>query len=87
MATLQAVPTRHHHTEQVSGILTNQHLTGPNLKRDRGMGKKHSKKWQASNKLLLQHFAKSCKQATVYTNHKVPLLEALGHPQHSWENC
>ena len=32
MATLQAAPTRHRHTEQFSGIRTNQHLPGPDLK-------------------------------------------------------
>ena len=30
---------------------------------------KHSTKWPASNKLLGQHFAKNCKQATAYTSH------------------
>ena len=40
MANLRVAPTRHRHTEQVNGILTNQHLTGPNLKREGGMGKK-----------------------------------------------
>ena len=83
MEFLQAAPTRHCHTEQVSRILTKRHLTSPKPKREgrrKGWEKKHSTKWQASNKLLLQHFAKSCKQATVYTSHKVPLLEALGHP-------
>ena len=48
MATLHTAPTRHHHTEQVNGILTNQHLTGPNLKREGGMGKKGQHK-MASN--------------------------------------
>ena len=42
MATLQAAPTRHRtmcHTEQFSGILTNQCLPGPDLKREGGVGK------------------------------------------------
>ena len=39
MATLQAAPTRNRHTEQFSGILTNQYLPGPYLKREGGMGK------------------------------------------------
>ena len=39
MATLQAAPTRNRHTEQFSGILTNQYLPGAYLKRDGGMGK------------------------------------------------
>ena len=41
MATLRAAPTRHHHTEQFSGILTDQYLPGPYLKREGGRdGKK-----------------------------------------------
>ena len=39
MATLRAAPTRHRHTEQFSGILTNQYLPGPYLKMEGGMGK------------------------------------------------
>ena len=66
MATLRAAPTRHHHTEQFSGILTDQYLPGPYLKRERGMGKNQSTKWYAKSKLLQQHFATNCKQATGY---------------------
>ena len=41
MATLQAAPTRHRHTEQFSGILADQYLPGPYLKREGGRdGKK-----------------------------------------------
>ena len=36
MATLRAAPTRHCHTEQFSGILTDQYLPGPYLKREGG---------------------------------------------------
>ena len=41
MATLQAAPTRHCHTELFSGILTDQYLVipGPELKREGGLGK------------------------------------------------
>ena len=39
MATLRATPTRHCHTEQFSGILTDQYLPGLSLKREGGMGK------------------------------------------------
>ena len=39
MATLRVAPTRHRHTEQFSGILTNQYLPGPYLKREGGIGK------------------------------------------------
>ena len=51
MATLQAAPTRHHHTEQFSGIL-----------REGGLGKNTAQKWQARNKPTGQLFAKNCKQ-------------------------
>ena len=83
MATLQAAPTRHRHTEQFSGILTDQYLPGPYLKREggrEGWEKNQSTKWHANSKLLQQHFAKNCKQATAYISHKVPLREASGHP-------
>ena len=39
MATLRAAPTRHRHTEQFSGILTDQYLPSLYLKREGGMGK------------------------------------------------
>ena len=39
MATLRAAPTRHCNTEQIGGILTDQYLPGPYLKREGGMGK------------------------------------------------
>ena len=86
MATLRAAPTRHSHNEQFSGILTDQYLPGPYLKREGGMGKNQSTKWHANSKLLQQHFAKNCKQATAYISHEVPLLEASGHPYYSWGN-
>ena len=40
MATPRVAPTRHHHTQQFSGILTDQYLPGPYLNREGGMGKK-----------------------------------------------
>ena len=80
MATLQVAPTRHRYTEQFSGILTDQYLPGPYLKREGGMRKNQSAKWYTNSKLLQQHFAKNCKQATAYISHEVPLLEASGHP-------
>ena len=49
-------------------------------------GKNQSTKWHTNNKLLQQHFVKNCKQATAYTSHEVPLLEALGHPQCGWKS-
>ena len=74
MATLQAAPTWHHHTEQFSGIL-----------REGGLGKNTAQKWQARNKPIVSTLCKEL-QATAYTSHEVPLLESLGHPQRSWEN-
>ena len=47
MATLQAAPTRHRHTEQFSRILPDQYLPGPCLKREGGMEKNQSTKWHA----------------------------------------
>ena len=55
MATLQAAPTRHRHTERFSGILTEQYLPGPYLKREGGGdGKKPKHKM-------------SCKQQAIAT--------------------
>ena len=81
MATLRAAPTRHRHTEQFSGILTNQYLPGPYLKsrgREGGMGKTKAQNGTQT--------ASYWQQATAYISHEVPLLEALGHPQYSWKN-
>ena len=83
MATLRAAPTRHRHTEQFSGIITDQYLPGPYLKREGRRDGKNQSTWHANSKLLQQHFAKNCKQATAYTSLEVPLLEASGHPQYS----
>ena len=80
-------PPPHRHTEQFSGILTDQYLTGPHLKREGGMGKNQSTKWLANSKLSQQHFAKNFKQTSAYISHEVPLLEASVHPQYSWKNC
>ena len=79
MATLRAAPTRHCNTEQIGGILTDQYLPGPYLKREGGMGKNQSTKCHANSKLLQQHFAKKCRQSTVCISHEVPLLKASGH--------
>ena len=54
--------------------------------RGRRDGKNQSTNWHANSKLLQQHFAKNCKQATAYISHKVPPLEASGHPYYSWGN-
>ena len=39
MAGLQAACTRHHRTEEFSGILTNQYLSNPGIKREGWLGK------------------------------------------------
>ena len=52
MATLRVARTRHHHTEMFSGILINQYLPGPELKREGWLGKENITKWQANNKAL-----------------------------------
>ena len=57
MATLQAAPTRHHHTEQFSGIL-----------REGGLGKNTAQKWQARNKPIVSTLCEEL-QATAYTSH------------------
>ena len=85
MATLQAAPTGHRHTEQFSGILTDPILPSPYQEGGRD-GKNQSTNRHANSKLLQQHFAKNCKQATAYISHEVPLLKASGHPYYSWEN-
>ena len=50
------------------------------VKQKQQTSKNQSTKWHANSKLLQQHFAKNCKQATAYISHEVPLLEASGHP-------
>ena len=56
MATLRAAPTRHRHTEQFSGILTDQYLPGPYLKREGRMGKNHAK---AQNSTQITSYCKN----------------------------
>ena len=81
MASLRMAPTRHCHTEQFSGILTDQYLPGPYFKRAGGMGKNQSTERHANNnsKLLQQHFAKNCKQATAYKSQGAP-ARGIGLP-------
>ena len=42
---------------------------------------------QQNSKLLQQHFAKNCKQATEYISHELPLLEASGPPSIAGETA
>ena len=50
-------------------------------KREGGMGKT-----KAQTGTLTASLTKNYKQATAYISHKVPLLEASGHPYYSWGN-
>ena len=61
MATLRAAPTRYCHTEQFSGILTDQYLPGPYLKKEGGRDGKKPKHKMA------------CKQQSIAT----PLCKEL----------
>ena len=78
----------------VKYLLTNTYLALPSTGREGGReggrdgrdgrdGRNQSTNWHSNSKL----FAKNCKQATGYTSHEVPLLEALGHPQYSWKTA
>ena len=84
MATLWAAPTRHRHTEQFSGILYWPILTWP---RGREGWEKQKHKMAHKQQAIATTLCKELKQATAYISHKVPLLEASGHPQNSWKNC
>ena len=80
MATLRVVPTRHRHTEQFSGILTDQCLPGPYLKREGGMEKKPkhklARKQQAIATLLCEELqASNC----VYKSRGAP-ARRIGPP-------
>ena len=56
MTTLRAAPTRHCHTEQFSGILTDHYLPSPYPKREEGMGKPKHK--LARKQQAIGHFGK-----------------------------
>ena len=72
-----------HWTIQWNTYRPNTYLA--HTKREGGRdGKNQRTNWHANSKLLQQHFAKNCKQATAYISHEVPLLEASGHPYYSW---
>ena len=76
METLQMAPNRHRHTEQFSGILTDQYLPGPYLKREGGMGKNQSTKRQAIATTLFEELhASNC----VYKTRGAP-ARSIGPP-------
>ena len=81
MATLRVAPTRHRHTEQFSGILTEQCLPGPYLKREGGRdGKKPkhklARKQQAIATLLCEELQAS---NSVYKSRGAP-ARRIGPP-------
>ena len=81
MATLRAAPTRHRHTEQFSGILTDQYLPGPYFKREGGMGKtKAEKGTQTTTASYCKNTLRRTASKQLHTSHEVPLLKATGHP-------
>ena len=81
MATLRVVPTRHHYTEQFSGILTNHFVPSRYLKREGRKGKTKAKNNMQTasycNNTLQRTASKQLRIKTV--SYEVPLLEALGH--------
>ena len=85
MATLRVAPTRHRHTEQFRGILTDPILTEPTPRGREGWEKpKHklARKQQAIATTLCEELqASNC----VYKSQGA-LLEASGHPYYSWGN-
>ena len=81
MATLQAAPTRHCHTELFSGILTYQYLVipCPELKREGRVGKNTEQKWQARNKAIANTLCKELPPRNcVYKSQSAPAAPAGG---------
>ena len=67
---------------------SNQYLPIPKTNREGGLRKKKKNTKMASKQeSYSKDTVKNCKELTVYTSHKMPLLEASGHPQHSSKNC
>ena len=90
MEILQAAPTRHCHTEQVSRILTKQHLTSPKPKREgrrKGWEKKTQHKMASKQQAIATTLCKELQASNcVYKSQGAP-GRGIGPPQHSWENC
>ena len=83
MATLQAAPTRHHHTEQFSGI-----LTWPWTKEGGRFGKKHSAKMASKKPTYCVNSLRRTASNYLYKSQGAP-ARGIGPPppQHNWENC
>ena len=69
----------------VEYLLTNTYLALTSRGREGWEKQKHT--MAHKQQAIATTLCKELKQATAYISHKVPLLEALGHPQNSWKNC
>ena len=75
MATLQTAPTRRRHTEL---------LPIPYFKREGGMRKAKVQTGTPKASYCNNTCEVLQEKATAYVSQEVPLLEAYGHPKHSW---
>ena len=82
MATLRAAPTGHSHNEQFSGILTNQYLPGPYLKREGGRdGKKPKHKMARKQQAIATTLCEELQASNcVYKSRGAP-ARGIGPPQ------
>ena len=82
MATLRAAPTRHSHNEQFSGILTDQYLPGPYLKREGGRdGKKPKHKMARKQQAIATTLCEEMQASNcVYKSRGAP-ARGIGPPQ------
>ena len=81
MATLRVAPTRHRHTEQFSGILTDPILTWPIPQEGGRDGKKPKHKMACRQQAIATTLCEELQASNcIYIIHEVPLLEASGHP-------
>ena len=69
----------------VEYLLTNTYLALTSRGREGWEKQKH--KMSRKRRAIATTLCEELKQATAYLSHKVPLLEASGHPQNSWKNC
>ena len=73
MATLRVAPIRHRHTEQFSGILTDQYLAGPYLK-----GREGWEKTKAQNGMQTASYCNNTLQRT--TSKQLHIYNSRGAP-------
>ena len=72
-------------SNSVEYLLTNTYLALTSRGREGWEKQKH--KMAHKQQAIATTLCKELTQATAYISHKVPLLEASGHPQNSWKNC